>query len=191
MPGLASGTITLFKQASAPTGWTKLTDVNDCTLRIVSGDTISNGGSVPVANFFTTPQVVTAPVSVTGFVNPAKATLPSHSHIFGYKADGDMGWYAPVNVYSYPGAARGTWQSPWPRDNGRGGGFQNDGFSEAALGIGTLSVFNPGGYYPVPFAPPGDCDPHNHPLSGTGSIPVTIGNTINVKYVDVIRARRN
>lgn len=191
MPGLLSGTITLFKQAAAPTGWTKLTDVNDCTLRIVSGDITSSGGSVPVSTFFTTPQVVTAPVSVTGFVNPAKATLPSHTHIYGYKPDGDQGWYAPPGSTSGYPSIRSTYQSP-PQDSyPRGSGARNDGYSEAALGIGTLSVINPGGFYPVPYAPPGDCDPHTHPLSGTGSIPVTIGNTINIKYVDVIRARRN
>jgi hypothetical protein len=43
---IPSGTVILFYQASAPTGWTKLTTQNDKALRIVSGTGGGAGGSI-------------------------------------------------------------------------------------------------------------------------------------------------
>jgi hypothetical protein len=51
----ASGTRISFQQSTAPTGWTKDTTFNDCSLRIVSG-TASSGGS----NAFSTVNAQTA-----------------------------------------------------------------------------------------------------------------------------------
>jgi len=45
LQGFAAGTVMLFKQTAAPTGWTKITSSDDAALRIVSG-TVSTGGSV-------------------------------------------------------------------------------------------------------------------------------------------------
>lgn len=42
---IPAGTIMLFQQTTAPTGWTKLTSFNDRALRVVSG-TASTGGSI-------------------------------------------------------------------------------------------------------------------------------------------------
>lgn len=45
------GTLMLFQQTSAPTGWTKQTTHNDKALRVVSG-TASSGGSVAFSTLF-------------------------------------------------------------------------------------------------------------------------------------------
>lgn len=48
---IPSGTLMLFQQTSAPTGWTKQTTHNDKALRVVSG-TASSGGSVAFSTVF-------------------------------------------------------------------------------------------------------------------------------------------
>jgi hypothetical protein len=63
-----AGTITLFMQTSAPTGWTKSTTHNDKALRIVSG-TASSGGTTAFSSVFTSRTIATA-------------NLPSHNHTF-------------------------------------------------------------------------------------------------------------
>ena len=62
-PGFASGTVMLFVQTSAPTGWTKSTTHNDKALRVVSG-AASNGGTVAFTTAF-------ASKSVTGKIGRA------------------------------------------------------------------------------------------------------------------------
>ncbi len=47
-----SGSVMLFYQAAAPTGWTKSTAHNDCALRVVSGTGGGNGGSVAFSTVF-------------------------------------------------------------------------------------------------------------------------------------------
>lgn len=68
---IPSGTLMLFQQTSAPTGWTKQTTYNDAALRIVSG-TAGSGGS----NAFSTVMAQT----VVGNTTISTATMPSHSH---------------------------------------------------------------------------------------------------------------
>jgi hypothetical protein len=68
--GFASGTVMLFQQTSAPTGWTKLTTHNDKALRIVSG-TVGSGGATAFS------------AVMNGSVNATTLTttqIPSHAH---------------------------------------------------------------------------------------------------------------
>src|SRR5262245_8509243 len=46
-----SGTHMIFQQTSAPTGWTKITSVDDTALRVVNG-TAGSGGSAGFSGFF-------------------------------------------------------------------------------------------------------------------------------------------
>ncbi len=62
-----SGTIMLFQQTNAPTGWTKLTTQNDKALRVVSG-AASSGGTVLFSAGVTESHVLTTP------------EIPSHTH---------------------------------------------------------------------------------------------------------------
>lgn len=73
--GFTSGTLMLFQQTAAPTGWTKQTTHNDKALRVVSGSA-SSGGSVAFTTAF-------ASQSVSGTVGSTTLTttqIPSHSH---------------------------------------------------------------------------------------------------------------
>ena len=59
-----SGTLMLFQQTAAPTGWTKQTTHNDKALRVVNG-TAGSGGSSAFTTAFATPSV-SGTVSLTG-----------------------------------------------------------------------------------------------------------------------------
>jgi hypothetical protein len=63
-----SGTMILFMQTSAPTGWTKSTTHNDKALRIVSG-TASSGGTTAFTSVFTSRTF-------------SADQIPNHAHTF-------------------------------------------------------------------------------------------------------------
>jgi hypothetical protein len=83
--GFASGTVMLFGQTAAPTGWTKdTTNFDNSSLRVVTG-TASSGGSVNFTTAFAS-QTPTGSVSISSVSGSAGATtlttpqIPSHSH---------------------------------------------------------------------------------------------------------------
>jgi hypothetical protein len=71
-----SGTNMLFYQASAPTGWTKVTTSNDAALRVVSGSGGGTGGTVNFSSAFTS-QAVSGTVGDTSLT---ELQMPSHYH---------------------------------------------------------------------------------------------------------------
>jgi len=80
-----SGTVMLFAQTTAPTGWTKNTSTGDnSALRVVTGNA-STGGSVAFTTAFAS-QTPTGSVSITAVSGSAGATtlttpqIPSHNH---------------------------------------------------------------------------------------------------------------
>ena len=70
-----SGTVMLFAQSTAPTGWTKSTTHNNKSLRIVSG-IAGSGGTVD----FTTAFASQAVGGTVGNTTLTTAQIPSHSH---------------------------------------------------------------------------------------------------------------
>lgn len=75
----ASGTVTIFKQTSAPTGWTKDTvNNNDSALRCVIG-TPSTGGSVGFTTAFAS-QAVSGTIGTSGAYTLQTADIPAHTH---------------------------------------------------------------------------------------------------------------
>jgi hypothetical protein len=72
---IPAGTVMLFVQTSAPTGWTKSTTHNDKALRVVSGSA-SSGGSVAFTTAFAS-QAVTGTVASYTLTT---ADIPSHNH---------------------------------------------------------------------------------------------------------------
>jgi hypothetical protein len=79
--GFPSGTLMLFQQTAAPTGWTKQTTHNDKALRVVSG-TAGSGGSVAFSTAMATPSV-SGSVSISGSISNttlSTSQMPSHSH---------------------------------------------------------------------------------------------------------------
>lgn len=73
-----SGTVMLFQQTNAPTGWTKLTTHNDKALRVVSGAVSSGGLSAFSA-------VLNGSVDNTTLTT---TQIPSHDHIERHAAIG-------------------------------------------------------------------------------------------------------
>jgi hypothetical protein len=66
-----SGTTMVFQQSAAPTGWTKLVDVNDYALRVVSGDVGLVTGT-PFSTVFAQTEVGDTALTI--------AQMPSHDH---------------------------------------------------------------------------------------------------------------
>ena len=67
-----AGTVMIFAQTNAPTGWTKLTNLDNFALRVVSG-TASTGGSVAFTTAFAAGRTVDATTLST-------SQIPSHTH---------------------------------------------------------------------------------------------------------------
>lgn len=98
--GFPTGTLMLFQQTAAPTGWTKQTTHDNKALRVVSG-TASSGGTSAFTTVFANQ---TPTISLSGLTAAATtlstAQMPSHSHSFVlYDTDGGA-YYARVGAGS-------------------------------------------------------------------------------------------
>jgi len=71
-----SGTLMLFQQTAAPTGWTKQTTHNNKALRVVSG-TASSGGTTAFTTVFSNQSPTISATTLSS------SQLPSHQHISG------------------------------------------------------------------------------------------------------------
>lgn len=77
---IPTGTLMLFQQSAAPTGWTKQTTHNDKALRVVSGAASSGGTSAFTTVFANqTPTINTSGLSV-GATTLATSQIPAHQH---------------------------------------------------------------------------------------------------------------
>ncbi len=89
----AAGTLMLFAQTAAPTGWTKSTTHNNKALRVVSG-TASSGGSVAFTTAF-------ASKTVAGTVGGTALTvgqMPPHTHTYGFASAPHAASGANINI---------------------------------------------------------------------------------------------
>lgn len=79
---IPTGTLMLFQQTAAPTGWTKQTTHNDKALRVVSG-TASSGGTSAFTTVFAnqTPTINTSGLSA-GATTLSTTQIPSHTHSY-------------------------------------------------------------------------------------------------------------
>jgi hypothetical protein len=107
-----SATVSLFYQASAPTGWTKVTTQNDKALRVVSG----SGGVAGGTNAFSSVMAQ----SVVGSYTLTIADTPNHGHP--YTAPGPNDAMTP-----FSGGALNSSGSPAAANTGAvgGGGAHN------------------------------------------------------------------
>jgi len=172
--GFDAGTLMLFQQTAAPTGWTKQTTHNDKALRVVSG-TAGSGGSSAFTTAFGTPSV-SGTVSLSGDLaagnlavtvsgNIANTTLstsqmPSHAHSVRTGTG---------NVVTAGGVARSNnnINSNFNSGNAGSGGSHNHGHNLSGNMTGTPGVGN---------------------LAGSLSSATA---TINVQYVDLIIASKD
>jgi hypothetical protein len=78
---IPAGSVVLFYQSAAPTGWTQVTSLNDYDLRLVSGAGGSTGGTTAYSSVFTnqTPSINVSGLSA-GATTLSTAQMPSHSH---------------------------------------------------------------------------------------------------------------
>ena len=137
--GFDAGTVMLFAQTTAPTGWTKNTTTgNNSALRLVTG-TASTGGSVAFTTAFAS-QTPTGSVSITSVTGSAGATtlstpqIPSHSH----NSTGEVGYsqsYLPSKVVSRSEAT----PRPQIATTSTGGGGSHDHPFSFSSGSGTFS----------------------------------------------------
>lgn len=120
-----TGTLMLFQQTAAPTGWTKQTTHNDKALRVVSG-TASSGGT----SAFTTVFANQTPTITVGATTLTTTQIPSHTH--SYTAPG------PINSASYDyGYQLATGTSGGTTGAQGGGGSHTHSGSSTAI---TLNV---------------------------------------------------
>lgn len=168
---IPAGSVMLFVQTSAPTGWTKSTTHNNKALRVVSG-TASSGGSVAFTTAFASQGVSgSVSTSVSGSVSGGVGSttlstneMPSHGH-----SATDAG----VNITIYDSSAVG------------GGPYGSLSRAATQSAAQSLAINATGG-----------SGSHNHSWSGSfsGSASSSFsGNSINlaVQYVDVIIATKN
>jgi len=80
---IPSGSVVLFYQSAAPTGWTQGTSLNDYSLRLVSGTGGTTGGTTAFSTVFAN-QTPTISVNVSGLsvgaTTLSTAQVPSHTH---------------------------------------------------------------------------------------------------------------
>jgi len=132
--GFPSGTLMLFQQTSAPTGWTKQTTHDNKALRVVSG-TASSGGSVA----FTTAFASKAVAGTVGSTTLSISQIPSHNHTASRFVDGEgpnLG--TPVADYNYiinPGFDGTRTVAPQG-----GGSSHNHSFSGTAINLDVSYV---------------------------------------------------
>ena len=169
-PAFDSGTVMLFHQTSAPTGWTKATNHTDKAIRVVNGS-VGAGGSNGFAAAFGTPTV-TGSVSLSGSVGAttlSESQIPSHRHLVinsGY-ANIISGWGYPVTASNQVASAY------------QGQGYENYHLQahSSDANAGRSSATGGGGS-------------HDHSFSGSGSLG-SASASINVAYIDVIIAIKN
>lgn len=115
-PSFPSGTLMLFQQTTAPTGWTKQTTHNDKALRVVSG-TVSSGGNSAFSSVFSRTASDAFTLTAT--------YIPSHTHTHKGRTMSEGGYTAPyANVLLHPPEASEPTDivSASSTDAGTGGG---------------------------------------------------------------------
>lgn len=181
------GTVMLFAQTAAPTGWTKSTAHDNKALRVVSG-TAGSGGSVAFTTAFASQAVsgaissttASGSVSVSGSVHGTTldtSQIPSHRHyVVRNEVSNQRAQYSITTYTNNYLAGMGA--------NGYELYYLNGHTSEA--NTANSSATGGSGSHTHGFSGSGSFsgDPHSHSLSG---------NAINlaVQYVDVIIATKN
>jgi hypothetical protein len=77
---IPSGTVMLFYQAAAPTGWTKITTQDNKALRVVSGTGGVAGGTTAFSSVFTNQTPTISGSFSIGATTLSTGQMPSHAH---------------------------------------------------------------------------------------------------------------
>ena len=105
-----SGSVMLFYQSAAPTGWTQVTALNDYSLRLVSGTGGTTGGTTAFSTVFAnqTPTITTSGLSA-GATTLSTTQIPSHTHTLAgsYDTGGSNVWGSYGAAGTQPTGATG------------------------------------------------------------------------------------
>ena len=125
---IPAGSVMLFYQSAAPTGWTQVTSLNDYDLRLVSGTGGTTGGTTAYSTVFANQTVSTTISGTSGATTLSTAQMPSHTHYFTNDVDGGV-----VGAASATGSSINT---SFATSATGGGGSHTHSFS----GSGTSSA---------------------------------------------------
>ena len=175
-----SGTLMLFQQTSAPTGWTKQTTHNNKALRIVSG-TAGSGGTTAFTSALGTP-------TVTGTISTSIANTTAGGSIANTTAGGSVG-NASLATNQIPSHLHGI---TFYNNNGNTAFNPYGSASSSAFNYNTGST---GGGAAHGHTFTGTA--HNHTFTGTAhnhTATSTLSSStaaIDVQYVDIIIASKD
>ena len=140
---IPSGSVVLFYQSAAPTGWTQVTSLNDYSLRLVSGTGGTTGGTTAFSTVFAN-QTPTITVNVSGLSAGATTLsttqMPSHSHSLSNLyavAVNNCGPYQTPNTIN-----TGNGYVTFSTSNAGGGGSHTHSISGSATGSSTAVTLN-------------------------------------------------
>jgi hypothetical protein len=131
-PSIPSGSVILFVQTSAPTGWVKSTAHDNKALRVVSG-TAGAGGSVAFTTAFAN-QTVSATVGGTTL---ATSQIPSHEHNIKIVTNGGDGGQTAIQLQ--PGILSTGFSGGLIQSTG-GGGSHTHSFTGTAIDMAVQYV---------------------------------------------------
>jgi len=144
---LPAGTVMLFVQTAAPTGWTKSTAHDNKALRVVSGSA-SSGGSVAFTTAFASQAVsgTNASYVLTTADIPSHthtATQPPHSHYIqpsGFNGGSSGVFNEPINYTSATTISTSSVAPAITVDNTGGGGGHTHSFTGTAINLAVQYV---------------------------------------------------
>jgi len=128
---IPAGSVMLFYQSAAPTGWTQVTTLNDYDLRLVSGAGGTTGGTTAYSTVFANQTVSTTVSGTSGATTISTAQMPSHNHTMTFDNTNSGG-----AVYPFDGNYGDTAAYTYSTSSTGGGGSHTHSFS----GSGTSSV---------------------------------------------------
>jgi hypothetical protein len=128
-PGFPSGTVLLFYQAAAPTGWTQVTTQNNKALRVVSGTGGSTGGSVA----FTTAFASQSAGGTVGGTTLSTSEIPSHTHTISFTQSGAFGFQRAQEIYTGDGRTQTS-------SSTGGGGSHNHSFTGSSINLAVQYI---------------------------------------------------
>lgn len=178
------GTLMVFQQTSAPTGWTKQTTHNDKAFRCVSGS-CSSGGTTAFSTAMATPSV-SGSVGINGTPDSGNLAVSVSGNISNTTLSNNQ-------ISSHSHTERRISGSDGNYSGYYGAQYASDGQNlQNAVNSGMGSAGGGGG---------GGSHNHAHTLSGTMTGAPGLGNltgtlssstaSINVQYVDVIIAAKD
>lgn len=162
---IPAGTVMLFMQAAAPTGWTQVTSHNDKALRIVNGAGAGSGGAEAFTTIFNS-----GTTKATNQTTLSTNQIPAHTH--------------PVNIVSGDG---GNHTHTTAINRYTGSGAAVPGFPGGTNGIFSVTEYyassNPGNHTHNVNGNTG-----NNTTTGSGHAHTL---TLNLQYVDIIACSKD